>query len=119
MLTDALSSLASVVVSKSDTTMLALTTVAASFSVYNKAPDSTPESTGASFTGVTVTVRVTAELLASPSLITNDTTRSDDVCVPVGSSDELEYVTSRSAVCHAAAVRLPLNDSTPVPDVYV
>ena len=49
----------------------------------------------------TVTVRVTAALLRSPSLITNDTARSAVVCVPVGSSDVLEYVTARSAVCQA------------------
>jgi hypothetical protein len=56
--------------------------------------------TGTSFTGVTVTVRATAALFESPSLITNDTVRTDVVCEPVGSSDELEYVTDRSAVCH-------------------
>ena len=60
-----------------------------------------PRAPSTSFTGVTVTVRVTAALLRSPSLITNDTARSAVVCVPVGSSDVLEYVTARSAVCQA------------------
>jgi hypothetical protein len=69
-------------------------------------------------TGVTVTVRVTAVLLESPSLITKLTTRSAASCVPVGSSDVLEYVTARSAVSQVATDALPTIVSTPVPSAY-
>ena len=100
IVTVALSRFGSVKWSMSMIVMFSLTTVSFPFSMYTRLSASTSDSTGTSFTGVTVTVRVTALLVKSPSLITNDTVRTDVVCVPVGSSDELEYVTDRSAVCH-------------------
>ena len=119
IVTVALSRFGSVRWSMSMIVMFSLTIVSFPFSMYARLPASTSDSTGASFTGVTVTVRVTALLVKSPSLITNDTVRSAVVCVPVGSSDELEYVTARSAVCQAAIVALPLSDSAPLAATYV
>ena len=114
IVTVALSKLASDTVSTSVVTMAGLTAVSVSFSVYANEPASTADSTGASFTGVTVTVRVAVVLMASPSLIANAMVRSAATCVPVGSSDELEYVTARSAVCHAACDATPAMLSAPV-----
>ena len=113
------SKLASVTKSTSDTVMLALTTVALSFSVYaTGCTSSTPPSTGASFTGVTVTVRATVALCASPSLTSNVMVRFDADCVPVGSSELLLNVTKRNAVCQPDTDALPLSPSTPVLESY-
>ena len=64
-------------------------------------------------TGFTTTVRVTALLVKSPSLITKDTVRMDHLCMPVGSSDQLENVTALNAACQSATDTLPASDSTP------
>ena len=58
-------------------------------------------------TGSTDTLRIALLLHVSPSPISYVTTRSIAACKPVGSSDELENVTDRSAVCHAATVMRP------------
>ena len=113
IVTVAVSRFGSVSSSTSDTVIVALTTVSASFSVYARLPVSTPASAGTSFTGTTTTVRATTLLVKSPSLITNDTVRFADDCVPVGSSDELEYVTARSTVCQADTDTAPVSCSTP------
>merc|ERR1719506_2283863 len=65
----------SVTTSTSITVMLALTIVAAPFSTYDNVVFSMPPSTGASFTASTVTERVTALLVTSPSFTVNDTVR--------------------------------------------
>ena len=76
IVTVALSKLASVIRSTSDTVIPMLTTTAASCSEYATLLVSTSASTGASFTGCTDTVRDTTDELKLPSLIPHETTRS-------------------------------------------
>ena len=116
---DALSNIASQIQSASATVMLGEIATAASFSVYGRLPASTLANTGTSFTGVTDTVRDTTALLRFPSLITNDTTRVDACCVPVGSSSVLLYMTDRSTDCHVTTGTLPDRLSVPVLLLYV
>ena len=119
IVTSALSRFASQIQSTSLTVMLGETSTTSPFSVYGTVLVSTSASTGTSFTGITDTVRDTTALLRFPSLITNDTTRLDACCVPVGSSSVLVNVMDCSTVCHVATGTLPDRLSSPLLLLYV
>jgi hypothetical protein len=103
--------LANVVLSKSETVMTELITVAASPSVNAKVLD-TP-STGASFTETTLMKLVNTLLAVVPSVVANETER----CVVAGFSLLLTYFTDRKAACHCVTVAIAPDEvrvNTPV-----
>src|SRR5262249_31216818 len=93
-------------------------TAAAAFSVY-AAFAATPPSTGASFTGVMVSVVLWRLLSAAPSFTTQVIVRVGSALLkPVGLSLVEEYLTASSAACHCASVAvLPADPSVSTPPV--
>ena len=104
--------LASVLLSGSLTVIAEVIGTAAPFSVYESAPPSIAARTGASFTGVTVMLRVCVLLLSAPSLTWNVAVR----VAALGLLLVLTYVTARSAACQLARVAVaPAEVSAIVP----
>src|SRR5262245_1544877 len=67
--------------------------------------------TGASLTGTTLTIRVTAALEFNPSVTVNDRVRG----AFVGPSEVFRYLTDRNTAWYTAVVAVPVRVSTPVP----